>query len=191
MISQADHSIVMTIIGDLEPRLFESLGHKISRIFGCPTKEMPLLENIDFAFDKGRDQYHSTLILEELASRAPASAIKVLAVTNVDLFIPVLTHVYGEAQLGGKACMISTYRLKERLPPMKTHEAFLGRVFKEAIHELAHTFNLRHCPDHTCIMHYCRSEDDVDRKSEELCRYCRILLQDALKKSSPSLLFPL
>ena len=127
MTSQADHTIVITKIGDLEPWRFESLGHKISRVFGCPTKEMPLLENIDFAFDKGRDQYHSTLVLEELARRAPASAVKVLAITNVDLFIPILTHVYGEAQLGGKACMISTYRLKEGLPPMKTHEAFLGR----------------------------------------------------------------
>ena len=143
---------------------------------------MALLQNIDFAFDKGRDQYHSTLILEELATRAPASAIKVLAITDVDLFIPILTHVYGEAQLNGKACIISTCRLKEGLPLMDTQEAFLTRVVKEAIHELGHTFNLLHCPDHTCIMHYCRSEDDVDRKSEELCRYCGVLLEDMLKK---------
>lgn len=143
---------------------------------------MPLLQDIDFALDKGRGQYHSTLILEELASRAPTSAIKVLAITDVDLFIPILTHVYGEAQLSGKACIISTCRLKEGLPLMGTQETFSARVFKEAIHELGHTFNLLHCPDHDCIMHYCRSEDDVDRKSEELCRYCGILLEDALKK---------
>jgi predicted Zn-dependent protease len=31
-------------------------------------------------------------------------------------------------------------------------------------------------------MHYCRSEADVDLKSEELCRYCRILLLDEIKK---------
>lgn len=143
---------------------------------------MPLLQDIDFALDKGRGQYHSTPILKELASRAPASAIKVLAITDVDLFIPILTHVYGEAQLRGKACIISTSRLKEGLPLMNTQETFFARVFKEAIHELGHTFNLLHCPDPACIMHYCRSEEDVDRKSEEFCRYCRILLGDALKK---------
>jgi hypothetical protein len=94
--SQFDHSIIITTIGDFEAEAFKSLGHKISRIFGFPTKEMPLLQDIDFALDKRRGQYYSTLILEELASRAPASAIKVLAITDVDLFIPILTHVYGE-----------------------------------------------------------------------------------------------
>lgn len=183
MTSQTDHSIVISTIGDFEAGLFESLSHKISRIFRCRIEEVSLLQNIEFAFDETRDQYHSTRILEELANRAPDSAIKVLAITDVDLFIPILTHVYGEAQLGGKACMISTYRLKDGLSPMEPQEEFLGRVFKEAIHELGHTFNLLHCQDHTCIMHYCRSEDDVDRKSEELCRYCGILLQDALKKA--------
>jgi archaemetzincin len=66
---------------------------------------------------------------------------------------------------------------------MNAQEVYLQRVIKEAIHELGHTFNLRHCPDHNCIMHYCRSEKDVDRKSDELCRYCKILLEDGLKKT--------
>jgi archaemetzincin len=179
---QSDHNIVISTIGDFEADLFESLGHKISRVFGCPAKEMSLLQDLSFAFDQGRNQYHSTLILEELANRTPDSAMKILAITDVDLFIPILTYVYGEAQLNGKACIISTSRLKKGLPLINTHDAFLSRVSKEAIHELGHTFNLLHCPDNTCIMHYCRSENDVDRKSEELCRYCGILLEDALKK---------
>ena len=183
MTSQAEHSIVISTIGDFESGLFKSLSHKISRVFGCSTKTTPILENVDFALDKGRNQYHSTLILERLANEAPSQAIKVLAITDVDLFIPILTHVFGEAQLGGKACIISTYRLKDNLSPINAREAFLHRVVKEAIHELGHTFNLRHCPDDNCLMHYCRSEDDVDRKSEELCRYCGILLKDALKKA--------
>ncbi|MGD9032009.1 MAG: hypothetical protein PVH02_05065, partial [Desulfobacteraceae bacterium] len=82
----------------------------------------------------------------------------------------------------GKTCIISTCRLKEDLPAINPKDVFLHRVVKEAIHELGHTFNLRHCPDHTCLMHYCRSERDVDRKSDELCRHCKVLLQDELKK---------
>jgi predicted Zn-dependent protease len=31
-------------------------------------------------------------------------------------------------------------------------------------------------------MHYCRSEADVDRKSNDLCRYCRVMLNDELKQ---------
>ncbi|MBN1830493.1 MAG: archaemetzincin family Zn-dependent metalloprotease [Deltaproteobacteria bacterium] len=182
LIAPSDHSLVISVNGDFKPGLFESVRYKISRVFRCPTIEVPLLQDLDFAFDQGRKQYHSTLILEELAKRAPASAIKVLAITDVDLFIPVLTYVYGEAQLNGKACIISTFRLKEGLSPMHTQDAFLARVFKEAFHELGHTFNLLHCPDHACIMHYCRSEQDVDRKSEQLCRYCGVFLEDALKR---------
>ena len=167
---------------DFKAETFSSLGDRISRIFGCPTKERLLLQDIGFALDKGRNQYNSTLILEELASRAPASAIKVLAITDVDLFIPILTHVYGEAQLSGKACIISTCRLKEGLSPMDTQETFFARVFKEAIHELGHCFKLRHCQEASCIMHYCRSTEDVDRKSNALCRYCRVLVEDERKR---------
>jgi archaemetzincin len=104
-----------------------------------------------------------------------------LAVTRVDLFIPILTHVYGKAHLGGKACIISTHRLNEGLG-IGVGKPFSQRVVKEAIHELGHTFNLRHCPEHTCCMHYCRNINDVDRKSEQLCRYCKILLQDEIKR---------
>jgi archaemetzincin len=142
---------------------------------------MPLLQDVDFALDHDRQQHYSTIILERIASLAPATAIKILAITKVDLFIPILTHVYGEAQLGGKACIVSTHRLNEGLGT-RVSEILYQRVVKEAIHELGHTFNLRHCRDHNCNMHYCRSVIDVDRKSDQLCRYCLVLLNDAMKR---------
>ena len=182
MISQTEHTILISTIGDPDPELSKQISHEVQRIFGFPTEIMPLLQDVDFALDTARNQYHSTLILEKLANRAPPNAFKILAITHVDLFIPILTHVYGEAQLGGTACIVSTFRLKEALPPMKAQEVFLQRLVKEAIHELGHTFNLRHCPEHACIMHYCRTERDVDQKSDDLCRYCKVLLQDELKR---------
>ncbi|MBW1821725.1 MAG: hypothetical protein JRI92_08155 [Deltaproteobacteria bacterium] len=100
----------------------------------------------------------------------------------MDLFIPILTHVYGEAQLGGTACIISTHRLVEGLSLVADKDTYYGRVVKEAVHELGHTFKLRHCKDNACIMHYCRSIKDVDRKSEQLCRYCKTLLDDEMKR---------
>ena len=100
----------------------------------------------------------------------------------VDLFIPILTYVFGEAQLGGKACIVSTHRLTEGLLADDPDGVFSRRLVKEAVHELGHTFKLRHCPERTCIMHYCRGIQDVDRKSERLCRYCRTLLADEMKR---------
>ncbi|MDP4727320.1 MAG: hypothetical protein NWS07_08500, partial [Desulfobacterales bacterium] len=108
-------------------------------------------------------------------------ALKLVAITQVDLFIPILTHVYGEAQLGGKAAIISTYRLTDDNPAAGSDVSLQIRAAKEATHELGHTFKLRHCPEHSCIMHYCRSIKDVDRKSNQLCRHCKVMLQDELK----------
>ena len=158
------------------------IASELNRIFGYPTEVLSLLDDIDFAFQPGRNQYHSTPVLEQLALSAPADAIKVLALVEVDLFIPILTHVYGEAQLGGKACIVSTIRLNEGRSYQNTQEPFQSRIVKEAIHELGHTFNLRHCREHTCLMHYCRDESDVDRKSDQLCRYCKVLLEDEIKR---------
>ena len=82
--------------------------------------------------------------------------------------------------------MVSTYRLREALSLAGSRDAYERRVVKEAIHELGHTFNLRHCRDSTCIMHYCHTVEDVDRKTDQLCRYCKVLLEDELKIFSKS-----
>jgi archaemetzincin len=184
--STSGHSIVIAPIGNLGLELFESVAGEIERIFGRPTRMAPLLQDLSFAFDPLRKQYHSTRILEKLAAKAPSKADKILGIVEVDLFIPILTHVYGEAQLGGKACVVSTFRLNEERSNLSLGEPFLSRIIKEAVHELGHTFKLRHCPDPLCLMHYCRNELDVDRKSNEFCRYCKILLEDELKKESSS-----
>jgi archaemetzincin len=177
-------TIVISPIGDLglDGAFLAWVGTEVQKVFGFPTQVVPLLDEADLVPDPLRGQVHSTPILEKLAALLPSPAIKVLAITRVDLFIPVLTHVYGEAQLGGKACIISTYRLEEGICINASPKTYQCRILKEAIHELGHTFNLRHCPEHTCIMHYCRSIRDVDRKLERLCRYCRILLEDEIKR---------
>jgi len=176
------HTIVIAPIGDLAPELLDAVGRGVQRIFGLTTAVHPLLSSLSFAFDATRAQYHSTPILDKLSAAASSDAIKVLALADVDLFIPILTHVYGEAQLGGKACIVSTYRLNAAAGGCHYPEQAESRVVKEAIHELGHTFSLRHCPDPACNMHYCHSEADVDRKSTELCRYCRVMLHDELRR---------
>jgi archaemetzincin len=177
-----EHSLVISPIGDLDVdgELLEQVRKEIRKVFGYETNIRPLIDEKDLCLDPIRKQYHSTPILETLAIISPPEAIKVLAITKLDLFIPILTHVYGEAQLGGKACILSTYRFAERRP-LGT-EAFRSRLVKEAIHELGHTFNLRHCRDAACVMHYCRSLTEVDRKSNQFCRYCTVLLEDEMKR---------
>lgn len=166
----------------MSPELTQAVTSEIERTYGFATEIKPVLEDLAFAFDQNRQQYHSTLILEQLAAQMPAHCLRILAIAQVDLFIPILTHVYGEAQLGGAACVVSIFRLNEGRSGLNVSPPYIDRIVKEAIHELGHTFNLRHCQDHACIMHYCRNEEDVDRKSNDLCRYCKIMVDDEIKR---------
>ena len=182
MIDSEEYQIVISPIGEIESTLSHTISSEVFRIFGLQAEILPLINGIDFAFDPERRQYYSTLVLEKLAAAAPSRAVKVLGITTEDLFIPILTHVYGEAQLGGKSCIISTFRLYEENPLSRRGNPFYRRVVKEAIHELGHTFKLKHCPESNCVMHYCRSIADVDRKTDKLCRHCRVLLGDEINR---------
>ncbi|MGA8282962.1 MAG: archaemetzincin family Zn-dependent metalloprotease [Desulfobacterales bacterium] len=181
MISRPAYSILVAPIGEIEPALCELIRCRIEDIYGLRSEVQPILKDVDFAYNPERRQYHSTPILAQLAASSPVRALKLVAITQADLFIPILTHVYGEAQLGGKAAIISTYRLMNDNPAAGSDDSLQIRAAKEAIHELGHTFKLRHCPEHSCIMHYCRSIKDVDRKSNQLCRHCKVMLHDELK----------
>jgi len=180
--SRNKNTILISPIGAFSSELVEAVTTEIERVFGFSTETGTAVDDLSFALDHNRQQYHSTLILEQLAARMPNHCIRILAIAQVDLFIPILTHVYGEAQLGGVAGIVSTFRLNESGSAMNISPKFIERIVKEAVHELGHTFNLRHCPEHTCIMHYCRNEEDVDRKSNELCRYCKVMVKDEIKK---------
>ena len=153
-------------------------------IFGLPCLIKPLIDDIGFAWNEARGQFHSTAILGELSEKAPPDVLKIIALTHRDLFIPILTHVYGEAQLGGRSAIVSTFRLDSGISPVGQRAVYLERIAKEAAHELGHTFDLRHCEDHQCLMHYCRRVADVDLKTIRLCRYCKVLLNDQLKTVS-------
>lgn len=171
--------ILIAPIGDFDADVLLAVESMITQTFDMTCRVQPLLDDIGFAWNAEREQFHSTAILDKLSAAPRGDALKVLALTQEDLFIPILTHVYGEAQLGGVSCIVSTCRLSDGAAGKR--DRYLGRIAKESAHELGHTFDLRHCKDQQCLMHYCRSLGDVDGKAEQFCRYCRVMLNDQLK----------
>jgi len=126
--------------------------------------------------DVRRRQHASGRVLEWLLQRGPAQG-RVLGVTDVDLFIPILTFVFGEAQLGGRAAVVSTARLSEPVP--MDRRVLWERLAKEAVHELGHALGLTHCSRPECAMSRSSGLRDVDRKGGQLCADCQALLSQA------------
>ena len=111
--------------------------------------------------------------MARLLGDAPPDAARVLGVAGVDLFIPVLTYVFGEAQLDGRAAVVSTFRLDNELYGLPPDPALLyARLVKEAIHELGHTYDLLHCHRNRCVMASSTYVENIDLKSERFCDRC-------------------
>jgi archaemetzincin len=153
--------------------LLDELAAELARIFrvSCHVETRGI--DPSFAFEPARGQYYSTAILERLAASAPNDGSCILAITHLDLYVPVLTFVFGEAQLSGPAALCSTFRLREEFYGMAANEALLmQRLTKEAVHELGHTCGLRHCSDWRCAMASSHAVERLDLKEARLCQAC-------------------
>ena len=134
---------------------------------------LPPLHRPAYAFDKNRLQYNVGSILQRLESSPVKEVDKMVGVLNVDLFVPIFTHVFGEARQGGRVALVSLYRLGKDSDDLKRPSAgLLERTAKVALHELCHLYNLTHCENQACLMHFSGSLEDLDKTPLVFCRYC-------------------
>jgi len=101
-----------------------------------------------------------------------------LGIVDVDLYMPELNFVFGEADVTHGVSVISLVRLRQEyygLP--KNEKLFLERALKEAVHKLVHTYRLGHCGDTGCIMHFSNSLRDTDIKGPDFCPRCKLKLR--------------
>jgi archaemetzincin len=118
-----------------------------------PIQRLPALGLPEGAYDRTRGQYQSVEFMKTLARSRPSDAARILGVTEVDLVIPMLTFVFGQAQLNGPVAVLSLCRLRQEFYGLRGEEGLLReRVVKEALHELGHTFGLTHCLEPKCAM---------------------------------------
>ena len=160
-------------LGDLKASEIEWLCPDLEKVFKQPCAFLPNGPIPAGAFNKDRGQYHSTVILNSAHSLMPGDAVRLLAIVNVDLFVPELNFVFGEASLALRTAIISTPRLHQStygLPEAKG--LFKKRLLTEAVHELGHTFGLGHCDNPHCVMYFSNTLADTDRKGPRFCKKC-------------------
>ena len=172
--------IVIVAVGEVDQKIIQILKDDLSKIFGKQVlvgKEMP---EPHYAYKKERNQYLSTMILNELMNEKEYIPFeKILGIVDHDLYVPELNFVFGEAS--PRVAVISLTQLRQEFYNLPQDQSlFHKRALTEAVHELGHTYGLGHCQNPRCVMFFSNSLIDTDRKGPKFCSECKTNLKKIL-----------
>ncbi len=172
--------IAILRIGTVDEAVTQNVRVRLSEAF--PKTVCTVLEKVmpvpQDAYGSTRRQYNSSRVLARMSDFVEdRDADRVLGITDVDLYVPHLNFVFGEAECPGRFAIISLSRLKPGFygqPPNRAlyHE----RSVKEAVHEIGHTLGLQHCRNPKCVMYFSNSILDTDLKGATFCERCYSLV---------------
>lgn len=160
-------------IGNVDSRLLKDLCSELKNFFDCRVSDSKA-EVPEEAFHPGRGQYDSEPFLGIVAEKAITSdAHKLLGVTWADLYTGRLNYIFGQAQVSGRACIISLHRLSPVFyGDEMRYSLLLERAVKEGVHEIWHCYGKQHCKEKSCVMSFSSNITEADRKTVNLCRKC-------------------
>ena len=160
-------------VGNLETETLQWAEAAAAEWFPFPVRRLPGTDAPPGAWDPARGQYQSVEIMKALVRNAPAGAARVLGITGYDLAIPLLTFLFGQAQLDGLVALVSVCRLRQEFYGLPPDRALLReRLTKEILHEMGHTFGLTHCSHGDCAMSLSTHIELVDAKKASWCAGC-------------------
>ena len=188
--------ICLQRIGDVDPRILIVLQKNLKWFFkkynikiNILPEKLPLLESEYNPYER---QYDALKVKERLIKRVNnKDYYRILGVMDEDIYSRYLSRIFGIAdtpdmpdmpkhKFFGRA-LITVTRLWEKFYRRSENLAqFELRVFKEAIHELGHTFGLGHCED-LCVMRFSKTLNDIDKKPPNYCGACLKKLNDFLE----------
>ena len=164
--------ITLVPIGEVEKSALESLSQPLTEAFGQRTWVGGGIKLPRGSWNQRRGQYLASMLLAELPP--PGLGGRVLGVVDKDIFAPGLNFVFGEADITGRKAIISLVRLRQEFYGLLRNEnLFQERALKEAVHEMGHTYELKHCPNPTCVMRFSNSLRDTDLKTWNFCSICQ------------------
>jgi len=170
-------AIVLVGVGEIDQEVVKVLKGDLNKIFGKQVWVGKGMPEPHYAFNKKREQYLSTVILNALMNEKEYKASeKILGIVDHDLYVPELNFVFGEASQ--RVAVISLTRLRQEFYNLPQDQSlFHKRALTEAVHELGHTYGLGHCGDPRCVMFFSNRLTDTDRKGSEFCTKCKSKLR--------------
>ena len=160
--------IYLIAVGSVEKRLLLACAKNVKEVFGFEVRISDVPVYYKSAYNPHRGQFSASELLERIKAVHLPNTLKVVGITDVDLYEEGLNFVFGVGELNGRCALVSIHRLKtpdERL--------IFERTFKELNHELGHTFGLLHCNSPRCVMNFSNSVLEVDQKSRFFCEKCQ------------------
>ena len=167
--------------GRFEKDFLERMTNDVQVVFGKPVLLEQFHHDIASYFDPARKQYDANRLLQLVHAEYATKGIKTMGLFRVDLFIPILTYIFGQAQYEGNAGIASVFRLRNEQYGMQGNDQLLYERFRKVvIHELGHTFGLIHCHVPVCVMRPGTYVEDIDQKKHLFCNKCSAALEAVL-----------
>lgn len=167
----------MISFGQFDKAFLEKIAAAVRATYALQVEILVNYSDLAVYYDPARRQYDGNKLLHYINNVYASAGNKVIGLFRVDLFIPILTYIIGQAFYNGNAGIVSLYRLKNEVYGMKSDDVLLfNRFQKEVIHELGHMFGLKHCYSPACVMRSSTYIEDVDQKDAAFCPRCRAQL---------------
>ncbi len=174
-------TVLLTPIAFIDDQALVQLAKPIKQQYKCDLRIIDTHFELDDCYNAERTQYSANTILKKLIDAYPDNDSKIVGVTELDLYIPVLTFIFGQAYLNGRAVIVSTHRLRNEYYGLESNnDLYWQRLKKLIIHELGHSFGLIHCSNLACVMISSTYVEEIDQKSINLCDNCYRTISNSL-----------
>lgn len=169
-----DAPIVMVPVGTIDEALLERAAKSLQETFQRPATVHRALPVPKYAFNPTRAQYHSAAILKRVETLRVAEWDAAIGIVDVDLFVPEVPFIFGEADRSTRSAIISLTRLRPETGTAESkRELGFKRLMSECIHQIGMIRGLAHCPNNRCVMFFSATVQDTDKKGMAFCANCR------------------